>query len=79
MAPERKYNLWKTGIILSVKKYPHINAQYPWCVVAFSKTIWERDKIWFPIKILDCFRTFGEAEKSYWEIKETIRKRKFPR
>lgn len=79
MPIQRAYNMWKTGIILSVKKYEDIDPHFPWFVVAFSKTIYLRDKIYFPVRYFSKDKTFQEACQSYNEIQETIKKHKFPR
>lgn len=85
MPIQRSYNVWKTGIILTVKKYKNIykvsdeEVPFPWCVVAISKTFWERDKLVVPIKILGFYRTNKEAQDAIPEIQNTINKHKFPR
>ena len=79
MPVQRSYNVWKTGIILTVKKYEDVDPDFPWCVIALSKTIWERDKIAFPIKIFSKFKTFEEARESIDEVQKTINRYKFPR
>ncbi len=79
MPIQRSYNVWKTGIILTIKKYDNIFPIFPWCVVAMSKTIYEKDKIWFPIKILSKNKTYKEACDSFVEVEKTINKHKFPR
>lgn len=79
MPVQRSYNVWKTGIILTIKKYEEMNQDYPWCVVAMSKTIYKKDKIYFPIKILSKNKTYKEACASMVEVEKTINKHKFPR
>lgn len=78
MPVQRSYNVWKTGIILTVKKYKE-DENFPWYVLAISKTFWERDRVFLPLKVFSKFKTFEEAKESIPEIQKTIENHKFPR
>lgn len=88
MPVQRSYNVWKTGIILTVKNSKNLANHYyenregeiyPWKVVAISKTIWEKFGKVIILKVFDQFETFKEAKDAIPEIQKTIDRYKFPR
>ena len=76
MPIHRSYNVWKSGIILKIKK---IDGPFPWNVVAVSKILKERYGHDIILKVFDHFETYEEARDSIPHIQETIKKNKFPR
>lgn len=79
MSVQRAYNVWKTGIVLKIKKSLVEEDKFPWQVVAISKTLKEKFGEEIILKVFDIFKTHGEAVEAIPHIKYSIEKHKFPR
>ena len=81
MAAQRKYNIWKTGIILKIKKIDNLEKfpKFPWSVVAISKIIKEKYGQEIVVKTFGYYESFEAAKEAVPLIQKTIKKYKFPR